>query len=304
MRELKIKNISWISIVKPSKDDLAELESRFPDIHPLVLEDLTTPTIRSRVENYDTYLYMVLHFPRFIEHEHRTITHEMDFILMQNTVITAQYDDIQKLDEFWHECESEDPKTQSQYGKNPISLIYYLIRRFFNASLLELDSIQEKIDTLEEDVFSGKEKNLLEEIAKLKRNVLDFRRAAKPQQLTFESLIPQGIELYGIKVKPFLIDLRGEYLRVWNLLENHKETVDALYETNNSLLATRTNNTVLAFTVIAFISFIPTAIANIYGMNLKRLPLAEGDNAFWMISGLMVGITLFIYLILKWRKLV
>jgi len=157
---------------------------------------------------------------------------------------------------------------------------------------------------MEEHVFTGREKEILEDIAILRRNVLDFRRTIKPQQHTLESLVAQGPHLYGEKVKPFLTDLVGEYLKVWSLLENHKETLDALYETNDSLLAAKINETMRVFTILAFISFIPAAIANIYGMNISHIPLLERPNAFWMILGLMALATGLVYLMLKWRKLI
>lgn len=302
MRELKIKDITWISIVRPTEDDIRELGGRFPAIHPLVLEDLRTPTIRPRVENYDHHLYMVLHFFAFVPGIEKSVSHEIDFILMSNTLITVQYNDITVLENFWHDC--EDLKMADRYGKTPIHLLYYFLQRMFATSLKELDQIQEEIDSVEEKVFTGHEKEILEDITYLKRDILDFRRAFKPQHLTLKSLAAQGVSLYGEKVKPFLMDLIGEYLKVWNLLETHKETLDALYDTNRQILAAKTNETMRVFTILAFVSFIPTAVANIYGMNISNIPLSERPDAFWAVMGLMGVTTGLVYVALKWRNLV
>ena len=105
MREQRIKDNTWISIVRPTEDDISELSGRFPTIHPLVLEDLRTPTIRPRVENYDHHLYMVLHFFAFVPGAEKSISHEVDFILMPNALITVQYDDIAAIENFWLDCE-------------------------------------------------------------------------------------------------------------------------------------------------------------------------------------------------------
>jgi len=303
MRELKIKEISWISLVRPTADDIKELRERFPEIHPLILEELLTPTIRPKVENYDHYLFMVLHFINFIPGAEKSISYEFDFILMPKVIITTQYEDVPVLEEFWHECESRG-KIQEHYGKTPVHLLYYLLRQFFSASLRELDQIQEAIDALEEKVFTNPVKDTLEEIANLKRDILDFRRTFRPQQLTLDSLIPQGVQLYGENTRPFLMDIVGEYLKVWNLLETHKEALDALYDTSRQLLATRTNEIMRVFTILAFISFIPTAVANIYGMNIAHIPLAERPGAFWMVLLIMILLTGVVYAALKWKKLV
>jgi len=303
MRELKVGNIKWISFLKPSPEEIKEFGTQFPQIHPLLLEELLTPTIRPRVENYDHHLYMVLHFPKFIPGFEKSIANEIDFILMQDVIITVQYDSIPILEDFWHACE-EQKIAKERYGKTPAHLLYYLLRQFFATALRELDQIQEEIDSLEEKVFTGQAKEILEDITFLKRDILDFRRALKPQHLTLESLVHQGINLYGEKAKPFLTDLLGEYLKAWNLLETHKETLDALYDTNRQILASKTNEVMRVFTILAFISFIPTAVANIYGMNITHIPLAERPDAFWAVVFLMVVATGSVYLILKWRKLI
>lgn len=303
LREQKIKNVTWISLVKPGRADLKELKEKFPQIHPLILEDLETPTIRTRVENYDNHLYMVFHFPVFMEEERKTVSQEVDFILMTDAIITVQYDEIPLTENFWHECENAKI-VGDQYGKSPAHLLYYILRQFFANSLRELDQIQEKIDTIEEEIFAGHEKEILEDISLLKRSVLDFRRAVKPQHFTLDSLVLQGVHFYGEKTKPFFNDLVGEYLKVWNLLENHKETLDALYETNHSLLSAKTNEVMRTFTILAFITFIPTAIANIYGMNIEGLPLTERPDAFLSIILMMIATTGLVYAALKWKKLV
>lgn len=303
MRELKIGNIKWISLLKPDAEEIRELGGQFPQIHPLVLEELLTPTIRPRVENYDHHLYMVLHFPKFVPGIEKSVSNEMDFILMQDVVITVQYDDISILEDFWHECE-EQKVAAERYGKTPVHLLYYLLRQFFGNALRELDQIQGEIDALEEKVFTGQAKEILEDITFLKRDILDFRRALKPQHLTLESLVHQGGTLYGEKVKPFLSDLVGEYLKAWNLLETHKETLDALYDTNRQLIAAKTNEVMRVFATLAFITFIPTAVANIYGMNIENLPFVNQANSFWIVLGFMGLATLFVYLALKWKKLI
>lgn len=303
IREQKIKNVTWISIISPGMEEVNTLKERFPETHPLVLEELLTLTIRPQVENYENHLYMVLHFPKFIHGPEKSVSYELDFILLQEALVTVQYDEIDIVENLWHECEVKS-SVEERYGRTPIHLLYYFLRLFFSNALKELDKIQEEIDLIEEKVFSGPEKEVLEDISLLKRDVLDFRRAFKPQHLTLESLKTQGVHLYGEKVKPFLDDLIGEYFKVWNLLETHKETLDALYDTHHQLLTARTSESMRVFTILAFISFIPTVIANIYGMNISNLPFSQDDNAFWIVQGLMVSITLLVYAALKWRKLI
>lgn len=303
MRELKIKNVTWISLIRPDKEELDSLHARFPKIHPIVLEDLLTPTIRQRVENYEHHLYMVLYFPSFIHEERKTVARELDLIILPGILITVQYGEFDTLEDFWHTCEEENV-VGDQYGKTPIHLLYYLLRQFFSASLKELEQFQEKIDAVEEEIFSGHEKEVLEDVSILRRNIMDFRRAIKPQQLTLESLTTQGKQIFGEKSTPYLTDLVGEYLKVWDLLENHKEALDVLYETNNSLLTAKINELIRAFTILAFITFVPNIITNVYSMNFKNIPFTGHDTGFWVVLGSMIILSWGVYIILKLRKLI
>ena len=303
IKELQIKNTSWILITRPTREDIDTLRSQFPDIHPLVLEDLRTPTIRPFTENYERELYLVMHFPILVSDKNKVNTREIDFILRKKAMITVQYENIPELEEIWTECGGNGDSAE-KYGRSPAHLLYYILKRIFSRVLIELDQIQAEIDKAEEEVFAGREKEILTDITILKRDVLDFSRAVKPQRMTLESLLEEGPELYGAESHPFLKALLSEYNRVANLLENHKEALDALYDTTSSQIARKTNEIMRVFTILAFITFIPTVVANIYGMNVVNIPFAEHPIAFWIVIGFMIIATVAIYLALKWRKLV
>lgn len=300
MRTIKLNTTSWISLAKPGQDDIRELQREFPEIHPLVLEELLTPTIRPRVEHYEQHLYMVLHFPKVLPNGETITTQEIDFILMKNTLITVQYDSTALLEDFVHEC--EHPEAAARFGKTPIHLLYYMLRELFAESLTELDHIQSLIDEIEERIFSGNGKEIAKKTSILKRNVLDFRRAIKPELYTFESLRERATEFYGPVVRPFLIDLAGEHQKVWNLLENHEEALDALFETNNALIADRTNTIIKILTILASFTFPLTLISGIFGMNTHYIPLVGLRGDFWMIIGIMAVSVIIMFIIFKKKK--
>ena len=302
LRELKVHNVDWISVVRPEKEDIAELHARFPEIHHLVLDELVVPTIRSHVEHYGNHLYMVLHIPHY-NAEHRIASaHEIDFILLPNTLITAFYDELPEMEDAMHE--SEEPAMQGRYGTSAAHLLSFLLRSLYRAALAELDEMQERIEDGEELIFTSGGTELLRDVSLLKRHVLDFRRALKPQQTILSSLGRQGTELYGQNTKPFFDNMMGEYLRVWELLENHTETINGLYETNQALTTYKSNETMRVFTTLAFISFIPATVAAVYGMNIARIPFAESPHAFWIVLFLMVLSAYIVYVILHRKDLV
>jgi len=229
---------------------------------------------------------------------------EIDFLMNQNTLITVRYEKIQPLQEFWEKCETQE--FDSHYGETIVSLLYCMISELNNFSLRQLDHISQKIDLLEKEIFSKelitKEEKLVEKISIIRRDILDFRRTIKPQNTVLESLKMRGIEFFGKSSEPYFADIIGDHMRIWNLLENNKETIESLQEANDSLLSHRTNRIMKIITLFAVIVFPLTLVAAIFGMNTKYLPIVGMENDFWIVLGLMILGTVFMLSVFKIKK--
>ncbi len=303
MEKIKIKNLTWIDILNPEVKDIEYLRESF-NFHPLILHELTVPTLRPKVENYDHYLYMVLHFPIYEEREKTSKSMEIDFLITKDTLITVRYGKIQPLQEFWKRCEAKE--IDPHYGESVVSLLYCMIGELNNFSLRQLDHITEKIDALEKEIFLTKniknEEKIVEKISIIRRDILDFRRTIKPQNMILESLKIKGIEFFGKNSEPYFADIIGDHMRIWNLLENNKETIESLQGANDSLLSNRTNRIMKIITLFAVIVFPLTLLAGIFSMNTSYIPIVGMKNDFWIILGIMVAGTISMLVIFKVKK--
>ena len=303
MDKIKVKDLTWIDVVDPKKEDIEYLKQGF-NFHPVVLNELTVPTLRPKVENYDHYLYMVLHFPIYHPKEKTSKSMEIDFLITAKTLITVRYGKIQPLSEFWKKCEAKD--IDPYFGDTITSLLYCMIGELNNFSLRQLDHITKKIDDIEKEIFGTKnikkEEKIVEEISIVRRDILDFRRTLKPQNIIFESLKIRGAEFFGKSGEPYFADIIGDHMRVWNLLENNKETIESLQEANDSLLSNRTNRIMKIITLFAVIVFPLTLVAAIFGMNTKYLPIIGMQNDFWIILGIMFIGTISMLILFKIKK--
>lgn len=296
MRIIKSSNLTWIDIYKPEEKDIIYLKENF-NFHPLILKELLVPTLRPKVESYDHYLYMVLHFPVYDPRLKFTKAREIDFLITKDAVITARYEEIKPFNLFMEKVEKEN--NHSYFSKTPAHLIYYIIKELYDLSSEQLNHIEIKIDKSEDKIFKGKEKEMLRGLSVLKREVLDFRRIVKPQGITLESLSARGVESFGEELEPYFSDIMGEYEKVCSRIEDYKETIEALDKTNNSLLAAKTNEIMKVLTIFATITFPLTLVANIFGMNTSTLPLAGKVYDFWVIMGIMAVATALMFIYFK-----
>lgn len=301
MESLKTKSGTWHHVYRPTKDHIKWLKDHF-HLHDLVLAELSKPTMRPKTQRFDHYLYLVLHFPIFNEKTRKTHPAEIDFIVTKKDVVTVTFEPIQPLEEFFRVCATDKSCEDLYLSKTTIHLLYHLIQHLYEFSLRELDHVQEKIALIEDEIFAGREREVVEEITMVGRDIIDFRRSLKPQEVTLQSLAAQTAHLFGAESQPFMEGLLGEYQKVWHLLENHKETLEALYETNTTLLNIKQNDIMKVLTMMAFITFPLTLFATVLAINTRSNPIVGKPFDFWIISGLIIGGAVLILWVFKKRR--
>lgn len=303
MEKIQIQKLTWIDLVDPDKKDIDHLRKNF-NFHPIVLKELLSPTLRPKVEHYDSYLFMVLHFPIYHPQEKATKSMELDFLITKNVLITIRYAKIKPLQEFWAKCQSD--KQYLYFQDSPALLLHCILGELSNFSLRQIDHITKKINDIERRMFKTKktkeETELVEKILLIRKDILDFRRTVKPQAMILKSLKARGIEFFGKKIGPYFTDIIGDYMRVWDLLENHKETIESLQEANDSWLSNRTNLVMKILTMFAVVVFPLTLLAAIWGMNTKYLPIVGMAHDFWIVLTIMAVGTLFMLVVFKAKK--
>ena len=143
-----------------------------------------------------------------------------------------------------------------------------------------------KLERLEDDIFEGEHSSeIVRDISNVKQEIINFRRVVRPQRAALKDLeatkryIPDDLEIY-------FDDINDASERIWDMLENYKEVVEALESTNESVISHRLNDTFRVLTAISVIVLPLTLIASIWGMNTK-VP-GEGSHAgFFAIVGVM-----------------
>lgn len=283
----KYKKIQWIDLESPSQDEAKSVMKEF-DIHPLVANELLSPTLRPKVDKYPEFLYVILHFPAF-QHTHGDgPVQEVDFIIGKDFLITAHYDTIDPLHEFTHMFEVDSVIKKSDF-KHAGMLFYSLARELYRSLSDELVHIEAALNKIEEDIFRGKEKEMVESLSLTNRDLLDFKQAIRLHNEVLASLEAAGTDFFDKTFSYYLRALAGEYHKIASQLEGHRETLIELRKTNDSLLSAKQNEIMRTLTIMAFATFPLSLIAGIFGMNTKILPVVGLPGDFWIIIGIMVA---------------
>ena len=295
---IKGPKITWIDIQDPTQDDIKYLRNNF-SFHPLVLEELLPYGHRPKVERYKNYLFMTFYYPVHIKEKRETRQRELDIIVTKDTLITSHCKSIVPLKSLFDKCNLY-PKIRKRYMNWSAGyLLFLLLNGIWKNCLIKLDRINPRLESIEQEMFQGEEKEMVREISLVKMDIINFWRIIEPQGEILESLSNEGAVFFGERFSPYFSDIIGTYNQVWNSLKTYKETILALEDTNQSLLSAKINQIIQVLTVFSIIVLPLTLIASIWGMNLS-LPFASSSFGFWIIMVLMAG--LFGVLLIYFRK--
>jgi len=278
--------LRWINIEHPRPVDRAWLEEHF-DFHPLDYEDVFSRNQRPKVDEYDDYLFVVLHFPAYDKTLRRLSAAELDVFVGPDYVVTLPNQPIQPLGYLFERCRTREELRDQLFSNGPGYLLYKIVDDCVDASFPMLRKMGNKLERLEDDIFEGERSaEIVRDISNVKQEIINFRRVVRPQRSALKDLeatkryIPDDLEIY-------FDDINDASERVWDLLENYKEVVEALESTNEAVLSHRLNDTFRILTAISVIVLPLTLIASIWGMN-SRVPGEGTHEGFWVVVGIMV----------------
>jgi magnesium transporter len=294
------KNLTWIDLESPTQEEVRNIMSEF-SINPLAAEELLTPTLKPKVDQYDNFIYLILHFPAFKHSHSEGQNQEVDFIIGKNFLITTRYDTVDPIHKFSKVFEVNSILDRSDMGSHSGYLFFYMIKKLYKAISHELAAVEDALDDIEENIFNNREREMVQEISRVSRQLLNFKQALVAHKDVLSSFESAGKVFFGDSFSYHLRTIVGEYYKVENEIKFNAETVTELRETNNSLLSTKQNEVMKVLTVMAFVAFPLTVIASIFGMNTS-LPIVGTENDFAKIIGIMIATAIIFFAFFKYKK--
>jgi magnesium transporter len=301
MKEIKVHNFVWVDLYKPRYTEVENIGKRF-NLHPLTIEEFSSPTLHPKAVEYDGSLYLAIHIPIFDKELKTTFPGEVDIVLTQDAMITSHDREIHQLTNLMGAIRDKRLKKDIMFENSPSALVHYLIELLLESCFIKIDYISKKLDYIEQEIFAGHEKEMVLEISKIKRDILNFRRTMKPQRSVIESLYQKDYKLIDPRLKPYFQDLIGTNIRIWNSLESSKETIESLESTNNSLLSNKLDMTMKVLTIFSAIFLPITVYSNILAMSAD-IPFGKSPYAFLIHISIMliiVSVTIIVFRRKKW----
>jgi magnesium transporter len=294
--ELTADGLTWIHLDPPiDPETVNALRARF-GWHPLDVEDVLSKRQRPKVDDYveDGYLFGVLHFPAYDKAIQRLNAAELDFFLGPDFLVSIPNVELLPVTRLFSRCQEDERFRNQLFGKGSGRLLYEVLDDLFDYCFPILDKIAFKLDSIEDDVFEGRSEEVVRDISNVKQEIISYRKIIKPERSTLrllerhvERFLPEELELY-------FDDIVDASERIWDLLDNYKEVVEALDSTNEAVLAHRFNDVLRILTVFSIVFLPATLIASLWGMNVGLPgggePATASTTIFWIVIGASIAV--------------
>jgi magnesium transporter len=282
----------------PTQEEVSHLVSEY-SIPSLVAEEFMSETVRSKVDLYDNLIYLILHFPiSHITNPERT-EQEIDFVIGKNFLITIHYEHINSLHKFFKKFEKNSIFDKTEKANHAGYLFYYVIKELYRNALNDLENINLDLRKIEHGIFGGKEKETVKIISDVNRELLDFKQAIRFHSETLKSFESAGKKFFEPEFSYYLETIISEYNKIKNVLDNHKDLLNDLRETNDSLLSSKTNEVIKNLTILNFTILPVSLIAGIFAINSK---FVLSTQQFYCVIGIMILVSIVIFSYLKIKK--
>ena len=281
----------WIGLTEPTAVEFAELAAAF-ELPLLAVEDAVKAHQRPKLERYDDLTFAVVKPARYVDHEEIVELSELALFLGQDFVITVRHGGTEVPSRARADLEA-DPKLLTH---GPASVLHRVLDLVVDDYLDVVDAIEVDVDEIEGQVFSGLGGEHAERIYKLKREVLDFRRAVVPLVHPLQRLVAGEVSWMGAEALPYFRDVQDHVLRAADAIERYDNLLSDVLQADlaqvtveQNRVAVRQNEDMRKISAWAAIALVPTAIAGIYGMNFDNIPELHWRYGYYAVLAVIAG---------------
>lgn len=291
--------VTWINIDNvPPLNFLSELGLGF-DLHPVILEDITNPNQRPKIEILDDYIYLVLKMltPDKVG-KHAFVSEQVSIVMASKFVITLQQG--VRGDAFDHPRELIRKEKTRIRSLGTDYLVYELIDGIVSNYFKVLEDFGERIEGLETELIKNPNQKILRSIYALKREILGLRKAIWPLREVVDILERGDSSLIKKSTRIYLRDIYDRVVQAMDTLETYRDMASGMLDIYLSSVSNRLNGVMKVLTIITTIFMPLSFLAGLYGMNFVHMPGLDSPIGFDMMVGVMAMV--FIGMLLFFRK--
>jgi magnesium transporter len=279
--------VLWVDLAAPTPEEFRILSETF-HFHPLAVEDAVADVPHPKIEPYDGYVYLILHGIDFRAAQHRFATHDTDFFLGPNYLVTVHDGQTRTIKEMHEICQ----RNGHILSEGPVALMHRIIDLMVDHYRPEVDKLESRLDTLEDCVFDQAGGNMVRDILTLKRDVNSLRRVVQPQRDVIGRLARREFAFISDELAYRFRDVFDHLVRLSDEALLLQDRVTSILDAHLSNVSNRLNQQMKLLTLVTVIALPFTVLGGLFGMNVHLPGISSEDDprAFWWILVVAIGL--------------
>ena len=287
------EKILWADVSDPSSQDFIDLAEEF-GFHPLSIEDSQHAHQRPKIDEYAGYYFIVLYEAELAGPHDRLELRELHIFLGRNYLVTVHSKPIRAIQTAGRLWQKWTDRAEHGAGL----LAYLLIDAIVDDYMPLLDIISEQMDDLEDQIFGDFRSGSIEDIFRLKKQLLSLRRSIVPLRDVFNTMLRREQPIFARETHVYFQDVFDHIIRVADSIDALRDMLSSTMDAYLSVSSNRMSMIMKRLTSVTIILMSVTFIASIYGMNFTLMPELgwKYGYVFALSSMVIVGFVLYVYL--------
>ena len=276
----------WLDIQDPDEADYSLLLDVF-HYHRLTVEDIQLENARPKLDQYRGYLFAIVFTARL--DKPKLAYQEQHLYFSKNALVTVHHGSAPELTALLERFRKSPDVTQ----RDPSFLEYLVVNALTDGMFSVLDQLDERIDSLEDQIISRPTSRILSQIYKLKHDVIELRRILGAQREVFQHLVTHAVQFHSEETSVYYRDVYDHVVRQYETVDSLRDLLTGSMDVYLSTVSNRLNGSMRQLTVIASLFLPLTFLSGFFGMNFAFL--VSKIMAPWTFAGavgLMVTSTL------------
>ena len=283
----------WIDRVNPSREEIEEIFKKY-EFHELDRDAILEEHQYARLDPYDDYLFLVLHFPKYNEATQRYSQNELNIFVGSDYLITFRYYPSANMKRVFSEYEKRQG-TDDDTKNDPAFLLYDIIEAYLAKTMRMLERFSRDLKILEKTLFSSQTEETIKSLMIKKRNIIILKHMMRPQISVLRQTENYIKGRFSEEVEYYFENLEDKLDKIFSEIQIIEENVESMEDTLKSLFDLDTNMTIKYLTIFSAFMLPLTLVTSFFGMNIEA-----GHFKDWIITATIVFTTIVFTALLYW----
>lgn len=293
LQKLKIKGIEWIDGVNLWESEVRKIIKKH-DFHELDIEACLEDNQRARIDSYEDYIFMVLHFPKYNKYKKIYELNEFNIFLGKNFLITFRNFPGTKTSTIFKNYKELKIDKNSDFKITSAFILYEIVQAMLEKIFKIHDNVMKDLKIIEKQVFENTSGTLVKDLMIKKRNIMVLKHMLAPQIPVMKRLEDNMNTLFSDEIEVYFEDLEDKISKVVTDVKVLEEYIDTIEDAFKSIIDIQTNNVIRLLTIFSAFLLPLTLITSFYGMNIT-LPYSDSPLFIYIILLFSVFVMFSIY---------